>query len=183
MGQLSFSFSQVIAGAALVASVVSLVMSWRAGHRAAKITTYRSATDLTIDIDHVFVEHPELRKYFYDGEDLSHASEETRAEAEAIAELMLDCFECIWDLRKNYSKEDRFSWGRYILDMLSESPVMEGMYTRRKAQDWYPALEELEKEDKDGSLQVGRTPVLSRVRRLWRPAGRHALATRPEPEE
>jgi hypothetical protein len=184
MGQLGLGSSDMIAGLALVASLISLIASWRTAHQAARITTYTGATDLVLDIDHVFVEHPELRKYFYDGEDLSHATEDNRAKVEAIAELMLDCFEGIWDMKATYTPVDRDSWGQYILDMMSTSPVMDAMYEERAKEAWYPSLDGLKREREEGSLRAGTVPVLRWAVRLWRsllPISKSA--TQPKREE
>lgn len=167
MGQLSVGSSEVIATLALLASVISLIVSWRTGYHSTKITTYRSATDLTLDIDRIFVEHPTLRKYFYDGADVDDADEKTRPLVEAIAELMLDCFECIWDIRATYKAVDRGSWGRYVLSMLSTSPVMREMLKERAGQDWYPALADLKKASENGSIEARTIRALRWARRLW----------------
>lgn len=169
MNQLSFGTSEVIATLALVASVISLLVSWRTGHHTAKITTYRSATDLTLDIDHVFVQHPALRQYFYANKDVTDADEDTQPLVEAVAELVLDCCECIWDIRATYSSVDRGSWGQYVLNMLSTSPVMRDMIKVRKG--WYPALDDLKKAERRGSVKARTVRAARWARRFWSESG------------
>jgi len=167
MDELRFGSSEVIAALALAASVISLLVSWRAGHHNSRITTYRSATDLTLDIDHIFVQHPTLRKYFYGSEEVDGENEETQAQVHAIAELMLDCFECIWDIRASYAAVDRGSWGQYVLDMLSTSPVMCQMFESRTHQDWYPALADLKQAESKGRLKARTIRMVRWARRFW----------------
>ncbi|QHT55028.1 hypothetical protein GXP71_02290 [Cellulomonas sp. H30R-01] len=174
MGDFSMGTSEVIAGLALTASIISLLISWRSAHRSTKITTYRSATDLTLDIDHQFVEHPELRPYFYQGREPSDVDATLSARVDAMAELMLDCFECIWDIRKTYSAADRISWGHYILDMLGTSPAMQRMFAERRPQDWYPALDDLHRVADEGRLRP-------RWTRPWASRGGTATEAPSEP--
>ncbi|GCE77886.1 hypothetical protein [Cellulomonas biazotea] len=190
MTNFTFGSTETIAALALLASVTSLVLSWRNAHHTARITTYRSATDLTLDIDHVFVEKPELRQYFYGGVDAAGESADRQAQVEALAELMLDCFECIWDIRRTYSRVDRGSWGRFVLDMLGTSPVLSRMYGERSGQDWYPALDELMWAEANGKVDARTIQAVRWLRRLWgastpdpapEPAAADAAVSRPEP--
>jgi hypothetical protein len=167
MADLRFGSAELIATLALVASVVSLLISWRIGRHSTRITTYRSATDLTLDIDRIFVEHPDLRKYFYDNVSVIDERINVREQVDSIAELMLDCFECIWDIRATYSPVDRGSWGQYILDMLGTSPAMKRMFDDRVTQDWYPALRDLKTAEERGRLDAGSVRLVRWGRRMW----------------
>ncbi|MDM7832500.1 GNAT family N-acetyltransferase [Cellulomonas edaphi] len=158
MGDLDLGPSQYIAALALVASAVSLVLSWRAGRRTARITTYRSATDLVLDIDRIFISNPQLRPYFYDGVDVDDQADDSNQIA-AVAEFMLDCYECIWDIRGTFSPEDRRSWGCFVLDMLDASPSLTRMYGERSVQDWYPALDNLMAAERSGQLRPAASPT------------------------
>jgi hypothetical protein len=181
---LRFGSPEVIAALALIASVISLFVSWRTARHSAKITTYRSATDLTLDIDRIFVEHPGLRKYFYEAVDTNAESAEVHSRVNAIAELMLDCFECIWDIRATYSAVDRGSWGHYVLDMLETAPAMKRMFEHRMQQDWYPALEDLKKAEKHGRLETGSVRAVRWARRMWKvttPQGMSQPDTKQQP--
>ncbi|HWJ83971.1 MAG TPA: GNAT family N-acetyltransferase [Cellulomonas sp.] len=148
MGDLDPSVAQYIPVAAFAASVIGVVIAWFLGRRSARITTYRSATDLTLDIDRIFIANPGLRCYFYDGAKATATTGSTRQQVLAVAEFVLDCFECIWDIRRTFSRKDRTSWGHYVLDTIAESPVLHDMYTQRSAQQWYPALDRLMKSAK-----------------------------------
>jgi hypothetical protein len=167
MDDLRFGSTELIASLALVASVISLLVSWRIGRHSTRITTYRSATDLTLDIDHIFVDHPDLRQYFYDNVDVVDECIKVRERVDAIAELMLDCYECIWDIRATYSPVDRGSWGQYILDMLRTSPAMKRMFDDRMDQDWYPALLDLKRAEKLGRLEASSVRAVRWARRMW----------------
>lgn len=132
-----------IAVAASVIAVISLLVAWQQGRRSLRITTYSGATDLTLKVDAMFVEHPELRPYFSEAVPLSPATpERTRQQVLAAAEFILDVLECIWDHHDEYDDDDRQSWWEYIVDFIQESPVLTEVFADLRARDWYPALDE-----------------------------------------
>ena len=136
--------STVVAVAALLVSLGSAVYAYRHGRRTLKVTTYHGATDLTLQLDQVFIEHPELRPFFYEGRPLPDPGSEgdtLRHRVLAAAEYALDIFECIWDHRDTYDDKDKESWRAWIGDMLASSPTCSDLYTTNR--DWYPALEDL----------------------------------------
>lgn len=136
------SLAQSLSIVALLVSVISAMIAWRIGMRSLRITTYRSATDLMLEVDRVFVAHPELRPYFYDDKACPPGHADYNL-VEAVAELELDVLECIWDGRHNYSDDDRESWAKYIKDTLGKSPALRTMHGDPAKADWYPTLDEL----------------------------------------
>lgn len=139
--------STVVAVAALLASIASAVYTYRQARRTLKVTTYQGATDLTLQLDQVFIEHPELRPYFYESRPAPEpggGDDILRSRVLAAAEYALDIFECIWDHRDTYADTDKDSWREWIGDMLASSPVCTALYLQNV--DWYPALQDLKNE-------------------------------------
>ena len=122
-------------------SLVSAGIAWLIGRRTLRITTYRSATDLMLEVDRIFVDHPQLRKYFHDGKPCAKTKADYNL-VQAVAELELDVLECIWDSRKSYTKDDQESWAKYICGAL-ESPAVKDMYEDPANAGWYPTLDRL----------------------------------------
>src|SRR5215207_10624185 len=89
--------SVIIASVALAVSGVAAGYSIRISRRSLVTTTYRSATDLTLELDRVFLERPQLRPYFYEGEPTPPRGHEDHHVVLAAAEFALDVCECIWD--------------------------------------------------------------------------------------
>jgi hypothetical protein len=136
------SLAQSLSIIALLVSVLSAAIAWRIGMRTLRITTYRSATDLMLEVDRVFIGHPKLRPYFYENVACppGHAHYNL---VQAVAELELDVLECIWDGRDSYSEDDRDSWAKYIKDTVDKSPALRQMHADPAKADWYPTLDEL----------------------------------------
>ncbi|MGW6280053.1 hypothetical protein [Kribbella sp. NPDC055071] len=127
--------AEYLSGVAVLVSVLSAILAWRIGSRTVRNMSYRSATDLMLEVDRIFIEHPSLRKYFYDQMDCPKGHKD-RALVEAVAELTLDVLECIWDDRRNYSRRDLKSWDMYIGAMFEQSPAVVEAYDPT----WYPTL-------------------------------------------
>jgi hypothetical protein len=135
------SKSDYFALAAVLISLVSAGIAWLIGRRTLRITTYRSATDLMLEVDRIFVDYPQLRRYFHDQEICPQSHPDYNL-VQAVAELELDVLECIWDSRKSYTKADRISWTNYILGAL-KSPAVKDMYDDPDNKGWYPTLDRL----------------------------------------
>lgn len=141
--------SNFVAVAALLISAASALYAYRQGRRTLKVTTYHGATDLTLQLDQVFIEHPELRPFFYEGQpplDSGSGDDNLRYRVLAAAEYALDIFECIWDHRDTYDEADKESWRTWISDMLGASPVCSDLFLENR--DWYPALKALVAEER-----------------------------------
>ena len=76
-------------------------------------------------LDKVFLDHPELRPYFYEGKDLDK-SDPLYPKVEAVAEMHLDVFDYLLNYRRQFPEEYHFpeGHGSFIREMLAQSPVM-----------------------------------------------------------
>jgi hypothetical protein len=124
----------LIAGLALVISLTTALWS----RRALVTTTYRSATDLALEIDRLFVERPYLRPFFYEKR---KPCPERAEEVKAAAELVLDVLECIWDNRPLFAPRDEESWREWIHEVFEYSWVVQELY--EESPHWYPTLQDL----------------------------------------
>ena len=146
MAVLTITPAMLIPWIALIVSAVSLYFSVRFARRSTHVTTYRNATDLALEIDKVFVASPDLRRFFVEGEPPARETDETQRHVAAVAEFILDCLECIWDLRDTYDADDRRSWRVFVWDMVTRSPPLAEAYWMHQHQGWYPALDHLRAE-------------------------------------
>jgi hypothetical protein len=87
-------------------------------------------------LDRVFLDHPELRPYFYEGKDLDK-SDPLYAQVEAVAEMHLDVFDYNLNYRLHFPNEYHFPEGHesFIHEMLAHSPVMRRRLEKKGA--WY----------------------------------------------
>jgi hypothetical protein len=121
----------------VASTVVATLVAYRASNHGITVTTYNNATELTLQVDRVFVEYPELRPYFYDNEPLTDSAPH-RNRVLAVTELYLDVLECIWDREREFSPTDRLAWRGWIVHAFDNALVLREFYRDRR--DWYPTL-------------------------------------------
>ena len=127
----------------LIVSVLAAVIGLRAtfvSGRTLRNSSYRGAADLVLDADHLFLEHPDLRAFFYDGKEVP-GDEFSRQLVLAAAEFYLDILEAIWDHRAEFARSDIDAWREWIHDLLEYSPAMRLIYNGSR--DWYPSISDL----------------------------------------
>lgn len=89
---------------------------------------YATIATHTFEMDRLFIEHPNLRSYFYDGKDIDQKDKDYDLVI-AIAEHQLDYFDATWT-QLGYipddedKKEDRETWKRYFFDSFANSPIL-----------------------------------------------------------
>src|SRR5579859_5327236 len=96
-------------------------------------------TEYSLQISRIFLEHPDLRPYFFAGQTMENSHPDYQR-AEAIAEVVLDIF---WTMSSQAKRvqgefanpEARELWQNYIRDCFAQSPILSGFLTLRK--DWY----------------------------------------------
>ncbi len=100
----------------------------------------QSVTNYALEISRLFLQHPDLRPYFFAGQfiDESHPD---YLRAEAVAEVVLDI---IWTMTNEArlmqgnefaNEEGRKVWEAYVDDCFATSPLLTSFLTKRK--DWY----------------------------------------------
>jgi hypothetical protein len=106
----------------------------------------QSVMDQMLELDKLFIEHPDLRPYFYEGQEIRqgdqdelNGGQEVKGEREtpvafkkryqrvlAIADFQLDFFDLFLNQSESLilSQEDKENWLSYITDSFAKSPVM-----------------------------------------------------------
>jgi len=77
----------------------------------------------TFELDKAFLDHPELRPYFYDGKDIQQ-SDPLYFRAETMAEFILDNFDSIMKFDRTYPETLHEGWRNWIYDSFSRSPLL-----------------------------------------------------------
>ena len=116
----------------LIISIAALVISLCAffiDRASLKDQAYDRFTQLLFGMDEVFIEHPEMHKYFYPDEqgkyaELKEDSEEFEL-AVCIAQRFSDAFQYTAPLEKHLNESNRKSYTAYK-NMISESPALKG---------------------------------------------------------
>jgi hypothetical protein len=106
------------------------------------LTRDRSLSNV-VTLDKVFLDHPELRPYFYDGKDLDE-SHPLYSTVETVADMHLDVYGYNLDYRLVFPDDYRSAaaYKRYVRDRLSRSPVMRRRLAAKG--EWFsPYLQEL----------------------------------------
>jgi hypothetical protein len=135
---------------------------------------YHGASDRALQMDQVFIAHPLIRPYFYDGvpvPDDDGDNAELRNRVLAVAEFVVDILEDCWDNEDCYAGEDRDAWMHWIYEVFESSPAASTLYAENV--EWYPKLTKLFEEE--GS------PPRSVLRAMTAPAGEVAPAPQAPP--
>lgn len=99
---------------------------------------------ITLKADEIFLQMPQLRKYFYDGVVIEEDNP-LYATASAAAELLLDIMEhMLWQanmfpelyIHEKGGKVIWDNWHNYIVDMFVSSPLLVAYIEKRRR--WYP---------------------------------------------
>jgi hypothetical protein len=101
------------------------------------LSTLHEEIEIVSLVGDVFLKHPDLRPYFYDGVDLSDDHPQAN-HAKVVAEAMCDAFALLilsWKRSTNipHTRPGQEQW---IQDIYSSSPVLRRYYAEREG--WYP---------------------------------------------
>jgi hypothetical protein len=120
----------------LIAQTRQVVLQSQSAARALESNTFDASADATFMIDSIFVQYPELRKYFYDAEEQMPPRPE-RDRLIAVAELMLDYFDYVLlQQRRSPVLHPHNFWSEeYLIDSFSASPILCEYLEQRK--DWF----------------------------------------------
>lgn len=112
----------------------------RISNRGVEAQTWQEITQQGNDISRIFVDHPDLRPYFYDNKSIDRNDPNFQA-VMSICELYLDYIDSMQDeyvfalpgMAKN--GENRALWDRYFKDMFASSPALRAYSIEKK--HWY----------------------------------------------
>lgn len=98
-----------------------------------KASMYATMTAQTLEMNKIFLQHPDLRPYFYDKKDLSEVPDKdihhTHHRIMIVAEYQLDYFDLLMT-QLDYiptdedSEEDKANWNKYFADSFANSPAL-----------------------------------------------------------
>ena len=135
--------------AAIFVSLLALVNSYIVSARSQGAATLSTSTQLTLEVDKVFIDHPDIRPYFYENLPCPTRGSANHNLVLATGEFLLDSLECIWDHNINNKNQiDRRAWESYIRDVYASCPVARDLYKKYEGDipeedGWYPALRKL----------------------------------------
>ncbi len=124
-----------------LAGFVAIVLTVRESQFTIHASYANQMTNWSIEIDKTFIEHPELRPYFYEGDTIMNDNP-NYAKASAVAEEMLDVFDGI--IGNRYYKldpTDEKIWRNWMISCFSKSPILCQKYCETLG--WYPKVSEV----------------------------------------
>jgi len=116
------------------ASIYFAARQWRESARAIRANTYQGINTQLQGIDLIFVENPELRPYFYAGEDIPQDKRE-RDRVMAVAELLVDFMDNVVTHGDAMPPEHREVWYRYFREQHDSSPAIRAYWSENS--HWY----------------------------------------------
>ncbi len=98
---------------------------------------FAGITSQTLAQDEIFINHPELRPYFYAGKELDH-NDPLSSKVNATAEYLLDFYDSLEGQLKKYPYlwiHEKKTWEANLIDMFAWSPVL--CRYLDATQEWY----------------------------------------------
>jgi hypothetical protein len=118
----------------LVITIRYLALQTRSSAHALESNTFGASATATFMIDAIFIEHPNLRKHFYNA---AGPPPRDGDRVTAVAELMLDYFDYVLLQQQRSAEVHRHNfWSeQYLIDSFSASPILCEYLEQRKT--WY----------------------------------------------
>lgn len=134
----SYELASLLLSAIALVSLFFISEQVRMSKIQSKASNTQTVTGPFLEIDKLFIADPELRPYFYDGQEISEDAPNYQ-KVLAVAEFQLDVFDTFFT-QEDYvtlDTEERQNWVKYMGDSFHTSPAL----CRRlnPAQDWYTA--------------------------------------------
>ena len=99
-----------------------------------RVQVYQGLSSDMLGIDRVFIEHPELRPYFYEGKELSQDSPIYNM-ALSAAEMKLDFYDTVLIQMTHFAQSLADNWKDGVRYAFALSPIMRTMLVTHKS--WY----------------------------------------------
>ena len=119
----------------LIASVIVLGLQVRNGVRATLASVYQAMNDNMLQINHLFIDRPLLRPYFYGEQALTDETPEERERIEATAELFTNFIDNVLTQMPLLPSNLADPWRTYFSSVITSSPVLCDFWKRRRG--WY----------------------------------------------
>lgn len=157
--------SLIISAAGFIAVIITLYLLNRQTRMSARELRENLLIPLKtqqLELDKLFVEHPHIRKYFYNGENIDEDKKDEYAQVAAVAEYILDHLAAVISHTTAEGQPLTSTiWREYMKDCFANSPVL--WATLERYDRWYPRellniKAEALKARSDAS-QVATTPI------------------------
>jgi hypothetical protein len=137
----------LLQGLASLATLGTLIFIWRQTGELTRQTRnnststisqlYKDIAEKMLAIDRIFIDHPNLRPYFYSNKSPREVRDvEEREQFQSTAEIILDFFDLLMvlkDISRKYKTDAIFhshlaEWDDYFLDVYRTSPVLQDFF-------------------------------------------------------
>lgn len=109
---------------------------------------HQSSASQMFDVDSIFINHPEMRPYFYSRKEINE-DDPAYNKALAISEFLLDYFGSILIQRKQYPNVWPTNWWHpYFVDLFANSPLL--CHRLKATKEWY--IEEMLQLMREGEM-------------------------------
>lgn len=119
--------------------LVSLFFLWRQSRDqtlATRATIYQNITATMLEIDRYFIEHPELKKYFFDNTPITKKHREYER-VKSIAEMFLDFMDFTLEHKPGMEDYPWSQWENYFKSVYDTSPALRELWEEVKGLNWY----------------------------------------------
>lgn len=121
----------------VIVSVFILQRQIRETRRTIESAAIQGAYDVWVGIDQFFVQHPELRPFFYRAKPMDESLDEaSRRKVEAAAEMILDCMANVFHQLPTLGPEEREAYGNFLKDRYQTQPALKQFVD--EYEHWYP---------------------------------------------
>jgi hypothetical protein len=126
-----------VASIVVLVSVYILQRQLRETGRTIESASIQGAYVVWVGIDQFFVQHPELRPFFYRAKPMDNSLDETlQRKVEAAAEMILDCMANVFHQFPNLGPEEREAYGNFLKDRYQTQPAFRQFVDEYER--WYP---------------------------------------------
>ena len=121
---------------AVIGSLSAAQLQLRQASHQTKIQIKDRTLANILTLDRVFLDHPELRPYFYEGKDITE-KDPMYPRVVAVAEMHMDVFDYVLEYYENFPEQfpELEAGHKWIHDMFESSPITKRHFQAKK--HWY----------------------------------------------
>ena len=126
-----------VASIVVIVSVFILRAQLRDARRLMRSASAQRAYAVWVGVDQFFVQHSDLRPFFYEAKSLEVPIDETlRRRVEAAAEMMSDCMANVFHQLPHFNREEAEAYGNFLKERYRTQPVLKRFVDETAR--WYP---------------------------------------------
>lgn len=102
-----------------------------------QLANYHNLYLMWFNVDRIFIEHPELRPYFYEYEKANKlaTTDEIKKKLDAVSHMILDCFDDVFHHLEHLPPSTTAPWDVFMKDMYKHTPYLKGFL--KDNEQWY----------------------------------------------